>query len=101
MMPSKRAAATHAARAHNDGLCKGKLTMSIKGLHRLSRWLTASGRMTGNPEAIPPEKSASGKLEPEQTLFGRHRLRRVHAGLGQAHRELQPGDTLSVRVGRI
>lgn len=37
------------------------------------------------------QKSACGKLTQNHPALGKHRLRRFHAGLGQAHQELQPG----------
>src|SRR6266487_6974618 len=51
MMPSQRAAIPHAARAQNEGLCKGKLNRaSAESCGEYHHYAAVTGRVTSKPE---------------------------------------------------
>jgi len=60
MMTSQRAAVAHAARAQNDGLCKGKLNRaSAESFGEYHHYAAVTGRVTSNPEVNCCEQALS------------------------------------------
>src|SRR5437660_6283583 len=65
MMPSQRAAVPHAARAQNDGLCKGKLNRaSAESCGEYHHYAAVTGRVTSKPDVM----DSSVGLLPRNTL---------------------------------